>query len=200
MIQIKNVRFVKSAVTPSQYPPADCPEIAFAGRSNTGKSSLINTIVDRKNLVKTSSKPGFTQLINFFTVNDELSFVDLPGFGYAKVSKKIRHTWKKMVESYLSGRPNLLATALLMDIRRGPEQEEFDLIRWFADNRIGYFVVLTKADKLSNNKQNTRLAQTAKMLDMDRHKLILFSAKSKKGKSTVLDTIQTVVEQHAHGK
>ena len=105
---IKSVEFIKSAVKPSQYPEYDFLEIAFAGRSNVGKSSLINTLIQRKELVKTSSKPGCTQLINFFLVNENLSFVDLPGYGYAKVSKKIRSQWQPMVNLYLSNRKSLL--------------------------------------------------------------------------------------------
>jgi len=117
-MMIKTVEFVKSAVKPSQYPEYDFSEIAFAGRSNVGKSSLINTLIQRRNMVKTSSKPGCTQLINFFLVNEMLSFVDLPGYGYAKVSKKIRSQWQPMVNLYLSQRQNLLGLVLLIDIRR----------------------------------------------------------------------------------
>ncbi len=109
---IKNVIFVKSAVKLSQYPEYDFPEIAFAGRSNVGKSSLINTLIQRKNKVKTSSKPGCTRLINFFLINENLSFVDLPGYGSAKVSKKIRSQWQPMIEQYLCLRQNLLGVIL----------------------------------------------------------------------------------------
>ncbi len=107
-MKIRDVRFVKSAVKPDQYPDDPVPEIAFAGRSNVGKSSMINTLIQRKDLVKTSSRPGCTQLINFFLVNDAVSFVDLPGYGYARVSKKIRAGWQPMVETYLTHRSNLL--------------------------------------------------------------------------------------------
>ena len=107
-MKIRAVEFIKSAVKPAQYPEYDFPEIAFAGRSNVGKSSLINTLINRKDMVKTSSRPGCTQLINFFLINDGLSLVDLPGYGYAKVSKKIRAQWQPMVETYMGTRKNLL--------------------------------------------------------------------------------------------
>lgn len=126
-MKIRAVEFVKSAVKPAHYPEYDFPEIAFAGRSNVGKSSLINTLISRRDMVKTSSRPGCTQLINFFLVNGDLpqealSLVDLPGYGYAKVSKKIRAQWQPMVETYVGTRKNLLGLILLMDIRRGPRQ------------------------------------------------------------------------------
>ena len=147
-IKIKEVEFVKSAVKPDQYPEYDFPEIGFAGRSNVGKSSLINTLIQRKGMVKTSSKPGCTQLINFFLVNGDLSFVDLPGYGYAKVSKKIRAQWQPMVELYLSKRESLLGLVLLIDIRRDPGKEEFDLVKWLESHGMPYLIILTKADKL----------------------------------------------------
>ena len=130
---IKKVEFIKSAVKPSQYPEYEYPEIAFAGRSNVGKSSLINTLINRKEMVKTSSKPGCTRLINFFLVNETLSFVDLPGYGYAKVSKKIRAQWQPMVNQYLSLRKNLRGLILLVDIRRDFEKEETDIVSWLEE-------------------------------------------------------------------
>jgi GTP-binding protein len=133
---IKSAEFITSAVKPSQYPPAEMPEIAFAGRSNVGKSSLINTLVNRKRLVKTSNTPGRTQLINFFSVNGVLTFVDLPGYGYARVPLPVKKTWGPMVETYLKGRENLKGVVLLMDIRRLPQQEEKTLIDWLQQLHI----------------------------------------------------------------
>ena len=121
-MHVKSAEFVTSAVKPDQYPPAKYPEMAFAGRSNVGKSSLINTLVNRKRLVKTSSTPGRTQLINFFSINEDFTFVDLPGYGYAKVPQHIRKKWGPMVETYLASRPTLLGVVLLVDIRRLPRQ------------------------------------------------------------------------------
>ncbi len=190
---IKNSEFIKSAVKPSQYTDPDYPEIAFAGRSNVGKSSLINTLVNRKKLVKTSSKPGMTQLINFFVINGDTSFVDLPGYGYAKVSKKIRQTWGKMIETYLSTRQNLLGLVLLIDIRRGPEKEEFELIDWLIKAGIDILIVFTKADKLSKPKQQKALAPSLKKLNLQKEDIILFSAKSRLGKDQLLKKIEYVI-------
>jgi len=190
---IKTSDFIKSATKPSQYTDPEYPEIAFAGRSNVGKSSLINTLVNRKKLVKTSSKPGMTQLINFFLINDAISFVDLPGYGYAKVSKKIRQTWGKMIEIYLSSRPNLLALVLLIDIRRGPEKEELELINWLIAAKIETLLVFTKADKLSKPKQQKALGPALKKLGLERQDIILFSTKSKLGKEPLLKTIEELI-------
>ena len=121
-MHIKSAEFVTSAVKPSHYPPAALPEIAFAGRSNVGKSSLINTLVNRKKLVKTSSTPGRTQLINFFDINSHMVFVDLPGYGYAKVPAFVKKTWGPMIETYLSTRETLAGIVLIMDIRRIPKE------------------------------------------------------------------------------
>ena len=190
---IKNAEFIKSAVKPSQYTEPDYPEIAFAGRSNVGKSSLINTLVNRKKLVKTSSKPGMTQLINFFVINGDTSFVDLPGYGYAKVSKKIRQTWGKMIEIYLSTRQNLRGLVLLIDIRRGPEKEEFELINWLIASQIEVILVFTKADKLSKPKQQKALAPALKKLNLEKQDIILFSAKSRLGKDQLLNNIEDLI-------
>jgi GTP-binding protein len=191
---IKNAEFITSAVKPSQYTEPDFPEIAFAGRSNVGKSSLINTLVNRKQLVKTSSKPGMTQLINFFVINGNTSFVDLPGYGYAKVSKKVRQTWGKMIETYLSTRQNLQGLVLLIDIRRGPEKEEFELIDWLIKAGIDIIIVFTKADKLSKPKQQKALAPSLNKLSLEKEDIILFSAKSKLGKDQLLKTIEHLIK------
>ena len=189
---IKNADFIKSAVKPSHFTEPEFPEIAFAGRSNVGKSSLINTLVNRKNLVKTSSRPGCTQLINFFIINQNLSFVDLPGYGYAKVSKKIRAQWGPMIQRYLNVRKNLTGVILLIDIRREPGKEEFELLQWLASRNIPSLTVLTKADKLSRQKQQKRLAVISKILGRQREDIILFSAKSRQGKETILSEIESL--------
>ena len=191
---IHAVEFVKSAVKPSQYPEYDFPEIAFAGRSNVGKSSLINTLIQRKDMVKTSSKPGCTQLINFFLVNEDLSLVDLPGYGYAKVSKKIRAQWQPMVESYLSLRRNLLGLVLLIDIRRDPKKEEFDLVQWLERHELPFLVILTKSDKLSKTNQLKRRDAICSQMNREKNGVILFSSKTRKGRETVLQEIENLIQ------
>jgi GTP-binding protein len=191
---IKSADFVKSAVEPSHYPPAILPEIAFTGRSNVGKSSLINTLVNRKRLVKTSSTPGRTQLINFFNINNAFSFVDLPGFGYAKVPEAIKRTWGPMVETYLSTRKTLKGVVLIMDIRRMPGTHELDFIEWLHYHTIPSILILTKADKLSKSKQMTQLTAITKILGTHRDDLILFSAKTRMGKDATWDAIEQLID------
>ncbi len=191
---IKFSEFVTSAVKPSQYPPGELPEIAFAGRSNVGKSSLINTLINRKRLVKTSSTPGRTQLVNFFVINKMYSFVDLPGYGYAKVPAAIRKTWGPMIETYLSTREALKGVVLIMDIRRTPGHEETNFIDWLGSLNIPTLPILTKADKLSKTKQIKQRASIARSLSVDKENLILFSAKSRQGKDAVWDSIKAITE------
>jgi GTP-binding protein len=191
---IKSADFVKSAVKPSHYPPAILPEIAFAGRSNVGKSSLINTLLNRKRLVKTSSTPGRTQLINFFNINNAFSFVDLPGFGYARVPKSIKRTWGPMVETYLSTRKTLKGVVLIMDIRRVPGTQEFEFIEWLRYYTIPTILILTKADKLSKSKQMNQHIAITKILKIDRNDLILFSAKSRMGKDATWAAIEPLID------
>jgi len=187
---IKSAEFVTSAVKPAQYPPADKPEIAFAGRSNVGKSSLINTLVNRKRLVKTSITPGRTQLVNFFVVNGAFIFVDLPGYGYAKVPVSVKKTWGPMIETYLKGRENLKGVVLLMDIRRVPQQEEKTFIDWLNHYHIPPVLVLTKADKLSKSKQAQQRVVIAEALGVDANSLIPFSAKTRLGRTAVWEAIE----------
>jgi len=193
-MNIKSAEFVTSAVKPAQYPPVKYPEMAFAGRSNVGKSSLINTLVNRKRLVKTSSTPGRTQLINFFDINDLITFVDLPGYGYAKVPTAVRKKWGPMIETYLSGRDTLKGVVVILDIRRTPREEEHNLIAWLEHYAIAGILVLTKADKLSKAKQNKQRAAIANSLNVDCSDLILFSAKSRKGRQDVWDAIIPLTE------
>jgi GTP-binding protein len=192
-MRITAAEFVTSAVKPSQYPPGDLPEIAFAGRSNVGKSSLINTLVHRKKLVKTSSTPGRTQLINFFKINRAIYFVDLPGFGYAKVPAAVRKKWGPMVERYIEARSNLLGVVILMDIRREPGAGESDLMNWLVLHRIAYLPVITKCDKLSKNQQFNRRAAIAKKMGLGAEDLILFSAKTRAGLADLWAAIEELV-------
>lgn len=194
---VKSADFVTSAVKPSQYPEVLHPEAAFTGRSNVGKSSLINTLVNRKRLVKTSSTPGRTQLINFFTVNDRVSLVDLPGYGYARVPESVRRTWGPMIETYLKGRKTLKAVVLIMDVRRIPGIEEQNFIDWLKLYHRTPILVLTKADKLSKSAQKKQRQAIGAAIGVDETALILFSAKTRLGKPEVWSAIErAVLDEH----
>jgi len=183
--KIKSADFITSAGRISEYPEPDLPEIAFAGRSNVGKSTLINCLVNRKKLVKTSNTPGRTQRINFFEVNNILRFVDLPGYGYAKVSKKMRAEWGKMIETYLVERETLKALVWIMDIRRTPAEFEEDFDLWIKEQGINCIRVLTKADKFSKSKQLNQRKMIASHMDLDEKELILASGVKGLGRDAV---------------
>lgn len=197
---IKSAEFVTSATRPSQYPPIGLPEIAFAGRSNVGKSSLINTLINRKRLVKTSSTPGRTRLINFFDINQNLTFVDLPGYGYAKVPAAVQKKWGPMIETYLSTRETLKGVVLIMDIRRTPGVQEMDLIAWLDYHGIAPVLVLTKTDKLSKNNLAKRHTAIARTLGIEKEGMILFSAKTRRGKDTLWRAILTLANRQEAGR
>ncbi len=186
---IKSAQFVTSATQPAQFPAPELPEVAFAGRSNVGKSSLINTLVNRKRLVLTSSTPGKTRLINFFRVNDAFMFVDLPGYGYAKVPHTERRGWRSMIEQYLSGRESLKAAVVILDVRRTPGPEEVQLLEWLEESDIPPVLVVTKADKLSKTARAKQLKLIAKAIGVDLEELILFSAKTRHGWDALWKTI-----------
>ena len=190
---VKSAEFITSAVNPPHYPPPDYPEIAFAGRSNVGKSSLINKLVNRKRLVKTSNTPGRTQLINFFRINGQLVFVDLPGYGYARVPVAVKKQWGPMIETYLANRAPLKGVLLIVDIRRVPGQEEFNLIDWLNHHRRPYRIVVTKADKLSRNKQVRPLRTIAEKFGLARQDLLLFSAKTGQGVESLWQALDTMI-------
>jgi GTP-binding protein len=194
---VKSAEFVTSAVKPSQYPEPLLPEAAFAGRSNVGKSSLINTLVNRKRLVKTSATPGRTQLINFFTVNDRVSLVDLPGYGYAKVPASVTRKWGPMIETYLKSRESLKAVVLILDVRRIPGLQEQNFIDWLALYHRTPILVLTKADKLSKSAQKKQRQAIGVAVGVDEAALILFSAKTRLGKPEVWSAIErNVLGEH----
>ena len=182
-MKILTAEFVLSATKPAHYPQALLPEIAFAGRSNVGKSSLINTLVKRKGLARTSNTPGRTQEINFFTVNNRFAFIDLPGYGYAKVPEKIRQNWGPMIEAYLSGRETLRLVVLILDIRRDPSPEDRQLIDWLLHYRLPVLIVLTKIDKVSRNELAQRKRRIGEDLGLPSTiDTVSFSAKTGEGK------------------
>ncbi|WP_461204723.1 ribosome biogenesis GTP-binding protein YihA/YsxC [Clostridium sp. DL1XJH146] len=186
---IKKSEFLISAVSPSQYPTDNKTEIAFVGRSNVGKSSLINTICNRKKLAKTSGKPGKTRLINFFTINDQFYFVDLPGYGFAKVSKVEKEKWGKMIEKYLTDRIPLKRIILLVDSRHKPTNDDIAMYEWIKHFDYEAIIVATKSDKLKKselNKNKKIIKETLNISKEDR--LIFFSALKKTGIEEILNT------------
>ena len=191
-MNISSAEFITSAVRPSQYPPTDLPEIAFAGKSNVGKSSLINVLVNRRHLVKTSSTPGRTQLVNFFQINGRLMFVDLPGYGYAKVPPEIQKSWKPMIEAYLSQRTVLKAVVMIMDIRRTPDEKDRYLIDWLDHHQIAIIPVLTKTDKLKSSQQVRQVALVAAASGIPKDRFILFSAKTRIGREHIWEAIERI--------
>jgi len=194
-MKIASAEFVKSVWKPSDYPGESLPEIAFAGRSNVGKSSLINVLVNRKKLVKTSSTPGKTQSVNFFTINNIFTFVDLPGYGFAKVPLTVRKKWKPLVERYLKDRKALKLALLILDIRRIPSQEDIGLLEWFDFYDIPTVVVLNKIDKFSKSKLRKQVDLIKKSLPLEKNSTILFSAVTREGKGEVWKQILDRVEE-----
>lgn len=181
-MKIQSAAFTKSATRKEQYPKENLPEIAFVGKSNVGKSSLINCLINRKNLVKTSSTPGKTRLINFFSINESMFFVDLPGYGYAKVPLSVKKDWGKMIDSYLKESSKLKLTVFLVDIRREPGENEFQLIEWFHHYGIPFIVVITKADKAKKSELVSQKNRIITSLNISPDMVNLCSAKTGLGK------------------
>lgn len=190
LLNTHNASILLSAANQSHYPDDNLPEIALAGRSNVGKSSFINTILGRKNLARTSSKPGKTQLLNFFNIDDKLRFVDVPGYGYAKVSKSERAKWGKMIEEYLTTRDNLRAVVSLVDLRHEPSTEDIQMYEFLKYYEIPVIVVATKADKIPRGKWNKHESMVKKKLNFDKNDhFIIFSSVDRIGIDQAWDTI-----------
>ncbi|MDY6228161.1 MAG: ribosome biogenesis GTP-binding protein YihA/YsxC [Clostridium sp.] len=191
MFKIKNSDFVTSAVKRDQYPVTGLPEIAFVGRSNVGKSSIINALTNRRKLAKVSQTPGKTRLINFFEINNnELYLVDLPGYGYAKVSKIEKASWGNTIETYLSDREELKRVVLLVDSRHKPTADDIQMHEWIKFYGYDEVIIATKSDKLSNNelrKNEKVIRDTLKLGKED--KLYFFSSVNKKGKDELIDKL-----------
>lgn len=198
---ILSAQFVLSVHLQSQLPDTKLPEIAFAGRSNVGKSSLLNSILYRKQLVKVSARPGKTQGLNFFLVGERCHFVDLPGYGFAKVAKSMRQQWGDLISGYLQQRQQLNGVVVIIDIRHEAKQSDADLIQWLAAEEIPFCVVYTKADKLSGNAR----ARQTRLLDVG-HGLspaqrLVYSAKTHQGREALLKKVGDFLaeaEQHKH--
>lgn len=181
-VNTHNADILLSATNKSHYPQDGIPEVALAGRSNVGKSSFINTMLNRKNLARTSGKPGKTQLLNFFNIDDKLRFVDVPGYGYARVSKKEREKWGKMIEEYLTSRENLRAVVSLVDLRHEPSADDVQMYEFLKYYEIPVILVATKADKIPRGKWNKHESMIKKKLDFDKtDTFIIFSSVNKTG-------------------
>ena len=189
-VNTHNADILLSATNKSHYPQDDIPEVALAGRSNVGKSSFINTMLNRKNLARTSGKPGKTQLLNFFNIDDKLRFVDVPGYGYARVSKKERDKWGKMIEEYLTTRENLRAVVSLVDLRHEPSADDVQMYEFLKYYEIPVILVATKADKIPRGKWNKHESIIKKKLDFDKSDtFIIFSSVNKTGVEKAWDAI-----------
>lgn len=189
-INMHNAEILLSAANKSHYPQDEIPEIALAGRSNVGKSSFINTLLNRKNLARTSGKPGKTQLLNFFNIDNQLRFVDVPGYGYAKVSKTERAKWGRMIEEYLTTRENLRAVVSLVDFRHEPSADDVQMYEFLKYYEIPVIVVATKADKIPRSKWNKHESVIKKRLDFDRNDdFLIFSSVNKDGLDAAWDAI-----------
>lgn len=189
---IKKAELLITAAKKEQYPETVVPEIAFAGKSNVGKSSMINAMINRKSLARTSSQPGKTQTVNFYSINEMINFVDLPGYGYAKVSKSERDKWAKMIDTYLHNRPQLREVILLVDIRHEPSQNDILMYDWIKSCGYTGYVIASKADKLSRSQQIRNVQVIKKSLNLKDNNLIIpFSAETKLG----VEEMWTLFEQ-----
>lgn len=187
---IRSTTFIKSATRPGNYPETSLPEVAFAGRSNVGKSTLINTLVNRRGLVRTSSTPGRTQLLNFFDINDEFSLVDLPGYGFAKVPLAVKKNWGPMVRTYLERREQLKGVVVLFDIRRVPREEDLDLLDWLEEFEVPTIPVITKIDKISRNRRAAQVKPILEATGLPLEAFSFFSALSKEGREDIWERIE----------
>ncbi|CRK84323.1 ribosome biogenesis GTP-binding protein YihA/YsxC [Neobacillus massiliamazoniensis] len=191
-MKVTSADIVISAVKPEQYPETEIPEFALAGRSNVGKSSFINKMLNRKSLARTSSKPGKTQTLNFFLINEVLHFVDVPGYGYAKVSKTERAAWGKMIETYITSREQLKACVLIVDLRHPPTQDDVMMYDFLKHYEIPCLIVATKADKIPKGKWQKHLKVTRETLDLDKNdQIILFSSETGEGKDKAWSIIES---------
>ena len=193
-MKVTNAKFTISAVGPNQYPTDQKMEIALSGRSNVGKSSFINRLIQRKSLARTSSKPGKTQTLNFYHINDLFYFVDVPGYGYAKVSKKEREKWGKMIEEYITTRENLELVLILVDFRHEPSTEDVQMREFLEYYEIPYRIIMTKCDKIPRGKWNKHVSQIRKAFGKPPEELFLtFSSETGEGVEKAWEWIESIV-------
>lgn len=193
-MKIKKAELKAVAVKPNQYPEDTMAEVAFAGRSNVGKSSLINLLLNRKKLARVSGNPGKTRTINFYEINDSFRIVDLPGYGYAKVSKSITENWGQMIETYLAGRTSLRKVIQLVDIRHAPTAQDIQMYEWLRYYGLDGVVVATKADKISRNEMQKNQAVIRKTLGLSPDDLIIpVSALKRTGTDQLLEIMEALV-------
>ncbi|ACL70239.1 ribosome biogenesis GTP-binding protein YihA/YsxC [Halothermothrix orenii] len=195
-MKIKNPRFVISAYDFDDFPTHNWPEFAFSGRSNVGKSSLINTLVNRRKLARTSSRPGRTQSINFFNIDDRFYLVDLPGYGFANVPRKVKEEWGRLIEGYLNNRPNLAGIVQIVDARHKPTRDDLMMVDWIKASGIPCLIAATKVDKISRGsrkKQEELIKKTLVLEDFD-GQFTFFSAKTGEGKKQVGKFILDLVD------
>ncbi|WP_430784967.1 ribosome biogenesis GTP-binding protein YihA/YsxC [Virgibacillus flavescens] len=191
-MKVNNAEIVISAVSQKQYPNDRLPEIALAGRSNVGKSSFINRLIHRKNLARTSSKPGKTQTLNFYRINQAFYFVDVPGYGYAKVSKTERAKWGVMMEEYFETRDTLKAVMLITDIRHEPSADDISMYQFLKHLELPVIVIATKLDKIAKGKHSKHIKRTRNTLEMDKDDILIpFSTESGEGKDEAWGVIRS---------
>jgi GTP-binding protein len=191
-MKVTKAEFIKSAFKEDDWPKDAQPEVAFLGRSNVGKSSLINSLLSVRGLARTSSTPGRTQSLNFFSVNDKFKFVDFPGFGYARVPKNIKSTWGEMATAYLAKRRQLVLSIHIVDSRHEPTKQDLQLHEWLEQSNKPRLIVATKSDKLSHNELTRNLQHIARVLDDD--SVMAYSAKSGRGRDELWRAIRRAIE------
>lgn len=190
-MRVTGAKFIAAAQSPESFPKDARPEIVFIGRSNVGKSSLINSLLGVKGLARTSSTPGRTQSINFFLINDKFYFVDIPGYGYAKTSKENRRAWGNLIEKYLAEREQLVLSILIVDARHEPSPLDLQMKSWLQHSGIPYLVVSTKVDKLSSNERRKSHQRAEKVLDTER--VIPYSSLTREGAIPIWDEIRASI-------
>jgi len=194
-MKINNAKFIKSAHTIEDYPYNTLPEIAFAGRSNVGKSSMINKVLNRKGLARISSKPGHTRSINFFNIDNKFYLVDLPGYGFAKVSKEEKEKWNMLINDYLHYRENLMGIVMIVDSRHKPTNKDQVMLNWIREVQIPKIIAATKADKISNNKKAKQQKVIKNTLDLTLDEsFTFFSAKTGEGKQQIFSFINQIIK------